>query len=81
MPLQADVDRVVLDAQEQVLSGSTIHMCRAMCLAGRDHSPTVKQKEEKQQQKQPLLMARATERLRLPFRLCGLAAHGSSTPT
>ena len=36
--------------------------CSAMCLAGREHSPTVKQKEEKQQQKQPLPMARATER-------------------
>ena len=52
-----------------------------MCLAGREHSPTVKQKEEKQQQKQPLSMARATERSTLPFPLCGLAAHGSSTPT
>ena len=52
-----------------------------MCLAGREHSPTVKQNEEKQQQKQPLPMARATERSRLPFPLCGLAAHGSSTPT
>ena len=39
------------------------------------------EKEEKQQQKQPLPMARATERSRLPFPLCGLAAHGSSTPT
>ena len=38
-----------------------------MCLAGREHSPTVKQKEEKQQQKQPLPMARATERSTLPF--------------
>ena len=55
--------------------------CSAMCLAGREHSPTVKQKEEKQQQKQPLPMARATERSTLPFLLCGLAAHGSSTPT
>ena len=52
-----------------------------MCLAGREHSPTVKQKEEKQQQKQPLPMERATERSGLPFPLCGLAAHGSSTPT
>ena len=52
-----------------------------MCLAGREHSPTVKQKEEKQQQKQPLPMARATERSGLPFPLCGFAAHGSSTPT
>ena len=52
-----------------------------MCLAGRDKSPTVKQKEEKQQHKQPLPMARATEHPRLPFPLCGLAAHGSSTPT
>ena len=50
-----------------------------MCLAGREHSPTVKQKEEKQQQKQPLPMARATERSTLPFPLCGLAAHRSST--
>ena len=55
--------------------------CSAMCLAGREHSPTVKQKEEKQQQKQPLPMARATERSTLPFPLCGLAAPGSSTPT
>ena len=31
--------------------------CSAMCLTGREHSPTVKQKEEKQQQKQPLPMA------------------------
>ena len=53
----------------------------AMCLAGREHSATVKQKGEKQQQKQPLRMARATERWRLPFPLCGLAAHGSSTTT
>ena len=52
-----------------------------MCLAGREHSPKVKQKEEKQQQKQPLPMARATERSTLPFPLCGLAAHGSSTTT
>ena len=52
-----------------------------MCLAGREHSPTVKQKEEKQQQRQPLPRARATERSRLPFPLCGLAAHGSSSPT
>ena len=55
--------------------------CSAMCLAGREHSPTVKQKEEKQQQKQPLPMARATERSGFPFPLCGPAAHGSSTPT
>ena len=27
-------------------------ICSAMCLAGREHSPTVKQKEEKQKQKQ-----------------------------
>ena len=52
-----------------------------MCLAGREHSPTVKQKEEKQQQKQPLPMACATECSKLPFPLCGLATHGSSTPT
>ena len=52
-----------------------------MCLAGRKHSPTVAQKEEKQQQKPPLPMARATERSRLPFPLCGLAAHSSSTLT
>ena len=32
MPLQADVDRVVLDAQEQVLSGSTIHIPVALAL-------------------------------------------------
>ena len=55
--------------------------CSAICLAGREHSPTVKQKEEKQQQKQPLPMTRTTERSRLPFPLCGFAAHGSSTPT
>ena len=60
---------------------SSRNACSAMCLAGREHSPTVKQKEEKQQQKQPLPMARATERSILPFPLCGLAAHGSSTPT
>ena len=55
--------------------------CSAMCLAGREHSPTVKQKEPTQQQQQPLPMARATKRSGLPFPLCGLAAHGSSTPT
>ena len=54
--------------------GRPVQNCSAMCLAGREQSPTVKQKEEKQQQKQPLPMARATERLRLPFSLCGLAA-------
>ena len=43
-----------------------------MCLEGREHSPTVKQKEEKQQQKQPLPMARAMERSRLPFLYVGL---------
>ena len=51
-----------------------------MCLAGCKHSPTVKQKEETATE-QPLPMARATERSTLPFPLCGLAAHGSSTPT
>ena len=55
--------------------------CSSMCLAGRKHSPMVNQKEEKQQQKQQLPMARATERLTLPFPLCGLAAHSSSTST
>ena len=55
--------------------------CSAMCLAGREHSPTVKQKEPTQQQQQPLPMARVTKRSGLPFPLCGLAAHGSSTPT
>ena len=43
-----------------------------MCLAGREHSPMVKQKEEKQQQKQPLPMARATERSVLPSLYVGL---------
>ena len=60
---------------------STRTRCSAMCLAGREHSPTVKQKEEKQQQKQQLPMARATERSRLPFPLRGLATHGSATQT
>ena len=55
--------------------------CSAMCLAGREHSPKVKQKEPTQQHQQPLPMARATKRSGLPFPLCGLAAHGSSTPT
>ena len=41
--------------------------CSAMCLAGRERSPTGKQKEEQQQQKQPLPMARATERFNTPF--------------
>ena len=31
-------------------SRSGDHFCSPMCLAGREHSPTVKQKEEKQQQ-------------------------------
>ena len=46
------------------------YWCSAMCLAGREHSPTGKQKEE--HQKQPLPMARATERSTLPFPLGGL---------
>ena len=50
----------------------TLPVCSAMCLAGREHSPTGKQKEEKQQQKQPLPMAPATECSKLPFLYVGL---------
>ena len=71
----------LIDVSDSVYARCMEALYSAMCLAGCEHSPTVKQKEEKQQQKQPLPMARATKRSGLPFPLCGLAAHGSSTPT